>query len=214
MFEANSAATVHLLDASQRAGVARFLMAGSMEEPDLVAEAPASPYAASKAAAHLFASLYGVLSDLEVVHLQMFMVYGPGQRDETKLVPYVIRSLLAGQSPQLRSAGRPIDWIHVADVVEGIVRCIEAEAAPAAAVPLGTGRLHTVQELVELVVDAMGRPAEPVYSDWPDRPREMVRAADVERAARLLDGWSPRLALREGLEDTIAWYRAHPRAPA
>ena len=103
----NLVTTVNLLTAAAEAGEARVVLAGSMEEPDRDDPAPSSPYAAAKSAASAYARLFDQLYGLPVVNLRVFMVYGPGQRDDTKLIPYVISSLLRGEAPRAeqRQAG-------------------------------------------------------------------------------------------------------------
>jgi hypothetical protein len=50
-----------------------------------------------------FARTLNVLRGLQVVHLLVFVVYGPGQHDRMKLVPYAITSLLHGARPKRRA---------------------------------------------------------------------------------------------------------------
>jgi UDP-glucose 4-epimerase len=88
MLQANLVATVNVMLASADSGTG-VVLAGSMEEPDFedpdaVAQ---SPYAAAKWAAHAYARHLHTLHALPVVHLRVFMVYGPGQHDPRKLVP-------------------------------------------------------------------------------------------------------------------------------
>ena len=113
MMRANLVATVNLMLACADAGCSRLVLAGSMEEPDMgdpdaVAQ---SPYAVAKWGALAYARHFHALHELPVVHLRVFMVYGPGQLDLRKLVPYVTVSLLRGEAPKLTSgdAGGGLD---------------------------------------------------------------------------------------------------------
>lgn len=205
MFQANVASTLHVLEAARSAGVRRIQLAGSLEEPE-PGTAPASPYAISKVASHLYGDYYRDPVGLEVVNLQIFMVYGPATPDEAKLVPYVIRRLLAGEAPQLSSGTRLVDWVHVDDVAEGIVRCATVEPVPIEPVPLGTGELHSIREAVEILVEASGSAVAPQFGSLTDRSNEVVKAADVARTRAQL-GWAPGIGLRDGLAGTLAWYR-------
>lgn len=209
MFRANAASTVHVLDAARACGVRRVQLAGSLEEPD-PGEVGASPYAVSKAASHLYGDHYRVATGLEVVNLQIFMVYGPATPDETKLIPYVVNQLLAGGTPELTSGTRLVDWVHVGDVAEGIVRCAQVATAPTEPVPLGTGQLHSVRQVVEWLVEVAGSSVEPRFGSLADRADEVVRAAEVERT-RFQLGWAPGIDLGRGLVDTFAWYEARLR---
>lgn len=204
MFAANTASTVHLLEAARATGVKRVQLAGSLEEPDGPDQPATSPYALSKAASHSYGDYYRSNTDLEVVNLQIFMVYGPAQRDENKLIPYVIRSLQAGEAPSLSSGGRKVDWVYVGDVAEGIARCCTGEAATVP-VPLGTGRLATVREVVEQLSALNGDGPAPQFGSMSDRSNEVEKVADIKTTARLL-GWAPGTDLSQGLSATLEWY--------
>src|SRR5688572_13942737 len=93
-FDANLAATGNLLTAAAEAGAdkPRVVMAGSLEEPDEGAAPPSSPYAASKAAAYQYARLFESLYGVAVTVPRVFIVYGPGQDEPKKLIPYVVSS--------------------------------------------------------------------------------------------------------------------------
>src|SRR5262245_18698301 len=119
----NLALTVHLATALAHQGCERFVVAGSMEEPvagEAATDAPASPYAAGKWASSAVARMYHALYQVPAVIARLSMVYGPGQRDLTKLIPFVITAVLRNEAPPLTSGTRAVDWIHVADVIRGL----------------------------------------------------------------------------------------------
>ncbi len=206
MLQANLASAVHVLEAARRSGARRVLLAGSLEEPG-AGEVASSPYAVSKAAANLYGDYYRANLDLEVVNLQIFMVYGPATPDQNKLVPYVIRTLSSGQAPELASGSRLVDWVYVGDVADGIARCLLVEAVPERPIPMGTGVLSSVRQVVETLVDITGAGVEPSFGSLEERSNEVVRAADVDWTQQVL-GWAPSTGLRAGLEATVAWHRA------
>lgn len=208
-FEANLASTVHLLDAVERVGgCRRFVQIGSLEEPgvDQPLAPPSSPYAAAKAAASAYGRMFHHLYGTPVVLARVFMVYGPGAVDHGKLVPYVIRTLLAGEAPAIGSGHRPVDWIHVGDVVEGLIRMASIPGLEGRRIDLGSGELYTVRQVVERLRDLVDPALEPSFGARPDRADEQVRRADVETTRRLL-GWSPRYDLDAGLRQTVEAHR-------
>lgn len=208
-FEANLASTVALMETAAETGCRRFVLTGSLEEPGAAADTPSSPYAAAKAAASAYARMFHALYQFPAVIARVFMVYGPDQKDRRKLIPYVIDSLLANQSPRLSSGTRPVDWIYVDDVVEGLVRMAQADDTPGCTVDLGTGCLHTVRSVAETLATRIGAQAPLQFNAETDRPMEQVRAADTETTRKQL-GWIPATDLDTGLAATIAWHRAHP----
>jgi UDP-glucose 4-epimerase len=208
MLRSNLVAAVSVMLACQTSGVSRVILAGSMEEPDMgdPSAVPQSPYAAAKWAALVYARHLHALYNLPVVHLRVYMVYGPGQLDLRKFVPYVTVSLLRGESPQLTSGRREIDWVYVDDVVEAFLRAAVAPGAEGTSLDVGTGELVTAHEVALRLRALVGGDAEPEFGASPDRPLERVRAADPRPAAASI-GWQPRVALDEGLGRSVAFYR-------
>lgn len=210
-FRGNLASTVNVLLAAREAGCRRVVMAGSMEEPEPRSPGepvapPPSPYAAAKWGASAYARMFHALYGLPVVTARLFMVYGPGQRDLRKLVPYVILSLLRGERASLSSGRRDVDWIYVDDVVEGLVALATASGVEGDHLDLGSGELVTVREVAEHLARLAGVAEEELgIGELPDRPLEEVRRANPERT-RERTGWAPAVPLPEGLRRTFAWY--------
>ncbi len=211
ILEANLVAGVHLMTAATRAGVARIVLAGSMEEPEHGAgEAPASPYAAAKAAQSLYARFLRAVHGTPVVTARIFMVYGPGQADRAKLVPYSILENLAGRPAKIASGDRPIDWIFVEDVARGLAALATAPGIEGETLDLGSGETVTVAEIAARIATRVGA-GPPESGALPARPLETVRRADPERTfART--GFRPAVSLDEGLQRTVEWYRAERAA--
>lgn len=204
-FRANLASSVHLLAAATRVGCRRIVLAGSMEEPE-PGTAPGSPYAAAKAASSLYASFFRALYETPIVTARIFMVYGPGQRDTSKVVPASILAALEGRAPRISSGARPVDWIFVDDVARGLMALATAPGVDGETLDLGSGELVAVREVVERICRRAGGPP-PEVGALPDRPLEAVRRADPSRAFALAR-WRPEVALDEGLARTIDHYRA------
>lgn len=202
----NLIATVNLLMAAQAAGVVRFVNTGSLTEPRDAEEAPSSPYAASKWAANAYARMFGDLFGLETVIVRLFMVYGPGQADRTKLIPYVTQSFLKGAAPRLTSGVYEADWIYVEDVAEGLVAAASVPEANGRTLELGTGRLTSVREVTMQIKELLGSAIEPEFGALQERPREVYRVAELAAAKEIL-GWQPRTNLSDGLRMTVGALR-------
>ena len=204
----NLISTVNLLTASSERGCRKILLAGSLEEPaegdHLVT--PSSPYAVAKWASSAYARMFFTLYKLPVVLLRIFMVYGPEQQDVKKIIPYVILSLLRGESPKLTSGLRLVDWVYVDDVVDGLLAAAAASEVEGKTVDLGSGQLVSIRRVVESLVNMVNPNINPSFGAVADRPLEQVRAADAARSASLI-GWRASTTLEQGLRHTTNWYR-------
>jgi nucleoside-diphosphate-sugar epimerase len=208
-FAGNLTAAVNVLLAALRAGSQRVVLAGSYEEP-APGSVPRSPYAAAKAGATAYARMFWTLYGLSTVVLRPAMIYGPGQPDTSKLIPYVARCFLAGEVPTLGSGRRPIDWVYVDDVVSAFEMAATASGADGEVIDVGSGDLHTIAEVVSVLRAVTGASADAHFGGLPDRPEEQALAADTARAEHIL-GWRSSTSLEEGLMRTVASIGTEPR---
>ncbi|MBI2684021.1 MAG: NAD-dependent epimerase/dehydratase family protein [Actinobacteria bacterium] len=200
ILEANLLAAVNVM--ALMPDHARLVLAGSMEEPGTSDEPPGSPYAAAKFAASAYGRMFQALYDLPIVNLRIFMVYGPGQADRTKLIPATIDALAGNHPPRIGSGARPVDWVYVGDVLRAVILAATVPGAVGARVDVGTGQLHTVRDVVERLTARIAPSITPSFGAIPDRPLEASPVADVARTASLL-GWAPETSLDEGLRLTV-----------
>jgi UDP-glucose 4-epimerase len=207
-FEMNLSSTVHLLTSAAEAGGCRVVQAGSMQEPDRddPEGIPVSPYAASKLACTAYARMFHRLYQLPVAIPRLMMVYGPGQWDLTKLLPYVIKSLLNGTSPSVSSGARTLDWVFVDDITAGLMLVAMTPAAYGQTIDLGSGVLTSIRDTVEEVAAVIGSTVPIAFGALPDRPFERPRSARTEET-RQLTGWSAQTPLAEGLRKTVEYWR-------
>ena len=209
----NLISAVNILMAGSRFGCSRIVLVGSLEEPEEKASTviPASPYAAAKWAASAYARMFHSLYQTPVTLARLFMVYGPGQQDLRKIIPYVILSLLRDEAPNLSSGTRPVDWIYVEDVVNGLLAMGIAPDINGKTMDLGSGKSVTVRNVVEMICNIMQTPHAPKFGAIPDRPMEQIRIAEISSAFEQL-GWRPQFPLEEGLMRTVQWYTTQYRA--
>ena len=204
----NLLSTVNLLISTTEYRCPKLVLTGSLEEVEgnAATATPTSPYAAAKGAASTYARMFHTLYGTPVVTARLFMVYGPNQKDHTKLVPYVALSLLQGQVPQLMSGTREVDWVYVDDVVDAYLSLASKEGIEGEIVDVGSGELTSVRRVVDQLADLIEPDVRPHFGSIEDRPLERVRVADVEHIYSLT-GWKSKTPLVEGLKQTVDWYR-------
>jgi dTDP-glucose 4,6-dehydratase len=224
----NVVGTVRLLEAARRhwklkGRAGRFLhvstdeVFGSLGEQGKFSEttpyAPNSPYSASKAASDHFVRAYHHTHGMDVVTTNCSNNYGPWQFPE-KLIPLMILKARDGEPLPVYGDGRNVrDWLHVQDHVEALVAALERGRAGEVYCIGGDSEreniaiVHQICDAVdeELGVGAAG-PRRRLLTFVKDRPGHDRRyAIDASKAVREL-GWRPRIALEQGLRETVRWY--------
>jgi nucleoside-diphosphate-sugar epimerase len=200
--------TLNVLVAATTNGCQRIITTGSLTEP-LPGDRepiPTSPYAAAKWSSTACARMFHALYQTPVVVVRPFMTYGPGQH-ESKVVPYVINSLLNGEAPSLASGGWSADWVFVDDVIDGFILAATRPGIDGHVIDLGSGELTSIGDVVKSIVERIDPPVEPQFGVLPDRPGEQRRVADTEFACETL-GWSANTSLDDGLAATVRWHHA------
>jgi UDP-glucose 4-epimerase len=206
-FHNNLMTTVNLLTVATELACRRIVLTGSLEEPDAgdPDNTPSSPYSITKWASSAYGRMFYALYQLPVVILRLFMVYGPAQSDLRKIVPYVILSALRGEAPKLTSGVRPIDWIYIDDVVEGLCLAADAKDIEGSTLDIGSGNLVPIRTVVEKLIHITGSKVVPLFGALADRPLEQVRIADAANSYAKI-GWRPQTCIDAGLELTVNWY--------
>ena len=142
---------------------------------------------------------------LSVRIVRIFNTYGPRMRlNDGRVVPAFVTQALAGEDFTVFGDGRQTrSFCFVNDLVDGLLRLARSDVQEP--VNLGNPDEMTILQFAEAVRAAAGGGGRIVFQPLPaDDPKQ--RQPDVTRARTLL-GWEPRVALTEGLRETIAWFR-------
>jgi nucleoside-diphosphate-sugar epimerase len=211
--DGNIDGTMAVLLAARRLG-ARLIYCGSCFEYGSGARwaedalpAPTTEYGAAKAAGWLLAHAFARRTGLDVVSLRPFTMYGP-MEPPGRLVPSVVRRALAGQSIDLTPGDQARDFVYVDDAVEAFVAAAVSRDAVGGTFNVCTGTAVTVRDVVRMVLECTGSSSVARFGALSYRPTELAMlSGDPSRAERVL-GWRARVPVHEGLERTIAWFRA------
>jgi UDP-glucose 4-epimerase len=168
-------------------------------------------YAVSKLAGEHMAHAYHDELRLPIVTVRPFNVFGPGQIGGGAIRAF-IEAALAGEDLIVRGDGAQIRaWCYVDDMVEAVRLCLEHPRAVGQSFNDGNPRSAvTIYDLAQRVKRLTACPGEFVFAPLEYVDVEM-RIPNVEKARDEI-GFEARVELDDGLERTIAWYRA--RKPA
>jgi UDP-glucose 4-epimerase len=216
----NVTGTLHILVAAARQKKRpRVVYASSSsvygERPDLPKRedqptAPISPYAATKVAGELYASVWSRLFGVETVGLRYFNVFGPRQDPKSEYAAVIPRFILWGrQGKPLQVHGdgtQTRDFTYIDNVVSANLL---AAAAPAAAVSgksynVGCGSRTSLLEIIASLEGLLGRTL--TAKHLPTRVGDVPHTlADISAAKRDM-GYEPVVAFDEGLRRTVDYF--------
>ncbi|UNB51462.1 UDP-glucuronate decarboxylase [Mycolicibacterium sp. YH-1] len=216
--KAGSLGTLHTLGLAKEKG-ARYLLASTSEtygdplvhpQPEsywgnVNPVGPRACYDEAKRFAEALTMSYRRKHRVDTAIMRIFNTYGPRMRaDDGRAIPNFITQALAGTPMTVQGDGSQTRSLcHVDDLVEGALQLLFSDLAG----PVNIGSPHemTILELADLIRELAGSDARPEFVERPqDDPSQ--RRPDITLARTELK-WEPRVDIREGLTDTIAWFR-------
>jgi GDP-L-fucose synthase len=220
---ANLIMGAHVLEQSRLQGVAKLVVAGTVcsypkftpvpfHEEDLwngYPEETNAPYGVAKKAVLVGAQSYREQYGLQTAYLLPANLYGPRDNfdlETSHVIPALIRKMIEGEAEVvLWGDGSPTrEFLYVDDAAEAFVTAAERYDAPEP-VNIGTGAEISIRELAGTIAELTGFNGKIVWdTSMPNgQPRRSLDASKANDAF----GFTASTELREGLEQTIAWYR-------
>jgi nucleoside-diphosphate-sugar epimerase len=140
--------------------------------------------------------------------------YGPGQPRERSaygVINRLVHLAVAGEPLPIYGGGEQLrDYVHVDDVVGALVMLGESPKAAGGIYNVGSGTGTRLVDAATLIVE-VARAGRVEHVEWPSLVSRVETGdfvADVSRIARDL-GWRPTIAFRQGIEQTVRFYRTH-----
>jgi GDP-L-fucose synthase len=224
---ANLLMGTHVLEQSRRADVKKLVLVGTIcsypkftpvpfKEEDLwegYPEETNAPYGVAKRALLVGAQAYREQYGLNVVYLLPVNLYGPGDNFDLEgghVIPALIRKMIEAREQShsevvLWGDGSPTrEFLHVEDCADALYLAAQRYDG-GEPVNLGTGEEISIKDLAELVAGATGFEGEIVWdtSKPNGQPRRKLNTSRAEK----LFGFRARRRLRDGIPETVAWYR-------
>ena len=216
--DANINATFNVLMAARNAAVRRVVYAASssaygnsavLPKVETLPAEPESPYALQKFVGEEYCRLFTRLYGLETVSIRYFNVFGPRQDPSSPysgVLSLFIEAALSGVAPTIFGDGEQTrDFTYVSNVVDGVLRAIDAPAAAGEVINVATGGRISLNQAWAALGAIVGPLRDPFYE--PPRAGDVRDSqADISKAERLL-GYRPRIEFEEGLRQTVQWAR-------
>ncbi|MFA6544037.1 MAG: NAD(P)-dependent oxidoreductase [Limisphaerales bacterium] len=206
----NVEATQNVIDAAIAAGAQHILTASTgaiyADSPDALTEdarvAPVDIYGWSKVFAEELARWRAACDETRVTVGRFFNNYGPRETNR-HIIPEILDQLRTSDELRLGTTSTRRDYIHTRDNAEALIRLSDLPPERERTVNIGTGVDASVDELVALLAELLGRPLRITHDPARVRPVDkLVQRADITRLAQLT-GWRPQVKLRDGLAELL-----------
>jgi nucleoside-diphosphate-sugar epimerase len=206
--------SLSLLRHFREAGGGRAVVAGTCAEYDWSASSPlseassprrpATPYGVCKNALQEAMHAYCEVEGLSGAWGRIFYLHGPGEHP-SRLLPSVVRALLAGGEARCTHGKQVRDYLHVDDVAGAFASLLDSDVA--GPVNVASGQPVTLREVVLAAADCLGARERVRFGALPAPQGEPAAiVADVRRLSEEV-GWRPERDLAGGIADTVRYWR-------
>ncbi len=211
----NIIGSLNVMDASREFGVKKIIFSSASS---IVGEVirnpvdedhpckPKTPYGVAKFCIEHYLRVYQELYGLDYVIFRFFNVYGPYQYPSSgALIPVVMERIIRGKEVFVYGDGRTArDFIYVGDIADFYLETVKRDVKNEL-FNMGTGKLTTVMEVIDLIAKIVGKEPKIVYK--PRKPGEIMNfSADVSKLRRFF-GRVPETTLEDGLKRTYEWFK-------
>jgi UDP-glucose 4-epimerase len=210
--------TLALLDICRKTNVKRVVFVSSggtvygaakeIPTPETAPTDPITSYGIVKLTIEKFLALYEHLHGLSFRVLRVANPYGPFQLPAKVqgLVAMLLSRAMRGQSTEIWGDGSVVrDYVFIDDVVDAL-QAAAVDTSAERIFNIGSGRGHSVREVIAAVEAALGAPVPIAWS--PGRAIDVPASVlSIERARDVLD-WAPKTEFAQGLRQTVRWWRA------
>ena len=216
---ANATGFLNILTAAKDSKVKRIVFASSSSVYGDSKELPKtedkignqlSPYAVSKRTKELYANVFALTYNLDVVGLRYFNVFGPNQSPNgayAAAIPLFMDAVLNNKSPFINGDGEQSrDFTFVENVVQANIKAMFTnKEVKGKVMNIAFGSRTTINDLFFKIRNIVGNNIEPIYRET--RLGDVKDSlADISLAKELIN-YNPNFSIQEGLKITIEWFR-------
>jgi UDP-glucose 4-epimerase len=217
----NAEVSLRVLEAARQENVSKFFYISTSEIygdiktfpiDEFGLPAPKTVYGSSKLAGENYAYSYHVCYGLQTIITRIFNNYGPRahyEGDAGEIIPRSIVRMLNGEAPVVFGKGDVTrDFFFVKDTARALVQLMDNEKVVGEIINIGTGTEISMKELMEVLIEEMELKDRMNIRFEEDRPADVPRLWVNPSKFKALTGFDNEMDFREGLAETIAYYKA------
>ena len=168
-----------------------------------------SPYALTKFTGEEYCRLFYKIYGLETISLRYFNVFGPAQDPDSQyaaVIPKFIKLMMAGKRPTIYGDGNQSrDFTFVKNNVLANILAAKSHPGAGEVFNIACGENFTLNQLVQLINQELKTNIKPIYTS--KRPGDIKHSkAEIKKAKKTI-GYQPKVYFKEGLRETIQWYK-------
>jgi dTDP-glucose 4,6-dehydratase len=216
--DTNIKGTLNVLQAARDTGCNRVLITSTSEVYGTAQYVPIdeqhpfqgqSPYSATKIGADRMTESFYRSFNTPVTIVRPFNTYGPRQSARA-VIPTIITQLLNGASEiKLGSIHPTRDFNFVKDTVAGFIAIAETQSTIGEEINIASQQEISIGQLAREIIDQINPTGRIVSEDIRIRPEksEVERLLGSNEKIRRLTGWQPEYTLKQGIRETIEWFK-------
>lgn len=215
--DVNIKGSMVLWEMCKKFGIQKFVCASSssvygnnekipFSEEDAVDHA-ISPYAATKKSAEVLGHVYHKLSEIDMIQLRFFTVYGPRQRPDLAIHKFTNLMKNGKAIPFFGDGNTARDYTYIDDILDGILKSIEyleQNSGVYEILNLGECETITLNQMVEMLEKSLKTKA--IKNLLPKQEGDVERTnADIKKAKEMI-GYEPKTSFELGVKKFVDWY--------
>lgn len=207
-------ASLHLIKTFWENGGKTVLVSGSMSEYDFSYgwcsenKTPLdslSLYGQTKAALYQILEKFCKFHDLDLKWARIFNIYGLNEK-KTRLVPYVINAMINGEDVNVSHCNQIQNYLHVKDVARAVVMFLESSVT--GAVNIASDEPIRLKDMIEFCKEELKYKKDVNYGAIKASFDQPFLTGD-NRILKNEIGWKQTIDIKDGLKETINWWKNH-----
>lgn len=166
---------------------------------------PSTNYALTKLASTLYAQAYAKKNKKPLATLRLFSPFGPFDHP-ARFISQMILKLLKSEEISIKSPQDVRDYIFIEDVVNAFLACMKSSDRLSGEIfNIGSGKQTSIITILNLLRNLIRSKSKINYGSSSKKDK-IVWQADIKKAKQKL-GWEPKIALTQGVEETVKWFK-------